>query len=130
GFADNPMVPLLYNARLDGPEFVEISLPVAAMQGASGDYKIRDRRWVTTLEKAFEPGSLSQLRGAIAVQGGGGGYLSNEISYRSIRLRNLMESTIPTGHIHTPRISSFDPETIDRIAAQVEEMLKLALPAI
>ncbi|MEX1237733.1 MAG: hypothetical protein WD994_05655, partial [Pseudomonadales bacterium] len=47
GFADNPMVPLLYNAPLDGPEFVEISLPVAAMQGASGDYKIRDRRWVT-----------------------------------------------------------------------------------
>jgi hypothetical protein len=85
---------------------------------------------VTTLEKSFEPSTLSQLRGAIAVEGGGGGYLSNEISYRSIRLRNLMGSTIPTGHIHTPRISRFDPDEIDKIATQVEQMLKLALPAI
>jgi pyrrolidone-carboxylate peptidase len=129
-FAGNPMVPLLYRAPLVGPEFVEISLPVAVMQGARGDYVIRDRHWVTTLEKSFEPSTLSQLRGAIAVEGGGGGYLSNEISYRSIRLRNLMGSTIPTGHIHTPRISRFDPDEIDKIATQVEQMLKLALPAI
>jgi pyrrolidone-carboxylate peptidase len=61
------------------------------------------------------------------VRGGGGGYLSNEISYRSIRLRNKLGSTIPTGHIHTPRMPAYDKAMLEKIAAQVTQMLRLAL---
>ena len=109
---------------------MQSSLPIAAMQKAVGDYPINDRRVVTTLEKTFAADSLEQLTWATAVRGGGGGYLSNEISYRSIRLRNKLGSTVPTGHIHTPRVPDFDKQVLKKIAAQVVEMLTLALPQI
>ena len=72
------------------------------MQTAPGAFAINDRRLVTTLDKTFSADNLEQLRWATAVRGGGGGYLSNEISFRSIRLRNQLGSGIPTGHLHTP----------------------------
>jgi pyrrolidone-carboxylate peptidase len=122
-----PVIPRLGMGPLDGPEFVEFSLPYAAMQQASGAYPINDRRLVTTLEKTFSAESLASLRWATAVRGGGGGYLSNEISYRSIRLRNKLGSTIPTGHIHTPRMPEYDKAMLEKIAAQVTQMLRLAL---
>jgi pyrrolidone-carboxylate peptidase len=122
-----PVIPRLGMAQLEGPEFVEFSLPYAAMQQASGAYPINDRRLVTTLEKTFSAESLASLRWATAVRGGGGGYLSNEISYRSIRLRNKLGSTIPTGHIHTPRMPEYDKAMLEKIAAQVTQMLRLAL---
>jgi pyrrolidone-carboxylate peptidase len=127
GSAVQPVIPRLGIGPLDGPEFVEFSLPYAAMQQASGAYPINDRRLVTTLEKTFSAESLASLRWATAVRGGGGGYLSNEISYRSIRLRNKLGSTIPTGHIHTPRMPEYDKAMLEKIAAQVTQMLRLAL---
>ena len=100
------------------------------MQKAKGPYKINDNHEVTTLEQTFSPGSLSALKSAVAVNGGGGGYLSNEISYRSIRLRNELNSFIPTGHIHTPRIAQFEPETEEKIVKQIKAMLEQSLPAL
>ena len=64
------------------------------------------------------------------MRGGGGGYLSNEISYRSIRLRNQLNSDIPTGHIHTPRIAQFEPETEAKIVKQIQTMLERSLVAL
>ena len=100
------------------------------MQRATGKYMINDRHQVTTLDGTFDADSLDQLRGATAVRGGGGGYLSNEISYRSIRLRNKLGSTIPTGHLHTPRMPDFDKAMLTAILAQVESMLRLSLTEI
>ena len=100
------------------------------MQQATGKYPINDRHLVTTLEGTFDAKSLDQLRWATAVRGGGGGYLSNEISYRSIRLRNKLGSTIPTGHLHTPRMPDFDKAMLEAIVAQVERMLRLSLSEI
>lgn len=125
-----PVISTLNNAPLPGPEFVEFSLPYAAMQKAKGDYQINDNRKVVTLEKAITAPSIHALAQAIAVSGSGGGYLSNEISYRSIRLRNQLASSIPTGHIHTPRIEQFEADTEAKIVAQIEQMLKLALSAL
>ena len=51
--------------------------------------------------------ALAALRGQTAVQGSGGGYLSNEISYRSIRLANELGVALPMGHIHTPKHRRF-----------------------
>jgi pyrrolidone-carboxylate peptidase len=130
----NPLVPSLLLAPLIGDEFVLFSLPYQAMMKAQGNYKINDHRGVTILVsgKAEDiiSNSLTELADKVSVQGGGGGYLSNEISYRSIVLRNRLGSTIPTGHIHTPRISDFDAEINRAIIAQIEAMLVQALAEI
>ncbi|MEH6394210.1 hypothetical protein [Pseudoalteromonas sp.] len=130
GTATAPLVPSLNDRPLPGSEFVQFSLPVSQMQQAQGQFKINDNHKVITLEKAFEAKTLAELEGAIAVKGGGGGYLSNEISYRSIRLRDELNSDIPTGHIHTPRIAQFDPATEAKIVQQIKAMLEQSLVAL
>lgn len=123
----NPIVPLLSKKPLSNKEFVLFSLPVKAMQRAKGPYKINDNKQVTTTTKTFSPQNISDLSGHIAVEGGGGGYLSNEISYRSILLRNKLSSAIPTGHIHTPRIQAFNEQVNKDIFLQIRSMLTEAL---
>nr|WP_244958602.1 hypothetical protein [Pseudoalteromonas fuliginea] len=100
------------------------------MQKAKGPYKVIDNHEVTTLEKTYKAGSYGELKNSIAVNGGGGGYLSNEIAYRSIRLRDVLNSSIPTGHIHTPRIQQFEPETEAKIVKQIKAMLEQSLVAL
>ncbi|MGY0216169.1 hypothetical protein ACWJJH_02150 [Endozoicomonadaceae bacterium StTr2] len=127
----DPIIPMLNQQPLPGPEFVEFSLPVTAMQQASGEYRINDNHQVTTLEDGeIEAASLAQLEGKTAVRGGGGGYLSNEISYRSIRLRNHLGSAIPTGHIHTPILRESTPVHAHPIIEQITGMLQRALPSL
>ncbi|WP_149982740.1 hypothetical protein [Pseudoalteromonas rhizosphaerae] len=127
GTAKAPLIPGLNDRTLPGSEFVQFSLPATQMQQAKGPFPINDNHKVVTLEKAFEPKTLAELKDAIAVKGGGGGYLSNEISYRSIRLRDQLNSDIPTGHIHTPRIAQFEPETEAKIVKQIQAMLEQSL---
>ena len=129
--AKNPIVPFLNGVKLQGPEFVEFSLPVAEMLQATGKYKINDNHKVQTLENDwFEAKSLAELEQQTSVNGGGGGYLSNEISYRSILLRNRYNPTLPVGHIHTPRIKDWDKEVVKEIVDQIEKMLTLSVNAI
>jgi len=130
GSKTSPVISKLYNRPLPGNEFVEFSLPVAAMQLAKGPFKIIDNNEITTLEKTFKANSLAELENQTAVSGSGGGYLSNEISYRSIRLRNQLKSDIPTGHIHTPRIKQYEPETEKKIYMQISAMLEQSLTVL
>ncbi|KHM49932.1 hypothetical protein PL71_05535 [Pseudoalteromonas distincta] len=130
GTQTNPVIPKLNGRPLPGNEFVKFSLPVTYMQKAKGPYKVIDNHEVTTLEKTYKAGSYGELKNSIAVNGGGGGYLSNEISYRSIRLRDALNSSIPTGHIHTPRIQQFEPETEAKIVKQIKTMLEQSLVAL
>lgn len=128
GNADNPVVPLLHGEPLAGPEFIAFSLPYQAMMQAEGRFQINDNRSVTTLEQGdFSAQSLAELADQTAVQGGGGGYLSNEISYRSLLLRDQLAPTLPVGHIHTPRIAAFEPKTTADIVAQIQQMIRLAV---
>ncbi|NQZ21809.1 MAG: hypothetical protein HRT53_07075 [Colwellia sp.] len=125
-----PLVPLLNGKPLTSPEFVEFSLPAAAMQKALGDYKINDNKNITTLSGKRTAESLGQLATETSVQGSGGGYLSNEVSYRSIMLRNKLNASLPVGHIHTPSIKAFEPETSKKIVEQIKQMLSLSLTEI
>lgn len=125
-----PLIPQLNNLPLQGPEFVEFSLPVDAMLKAKGVYKINDNHQVTTKEKTFKPENYAQLRNETSVQGSGGGYLSNEISYRSIIFKNKHRPTLPIGHIHTPRISAFQPDKTADIVAQIVSMLTYSITEI
>ncbi|WP_440875867.1 hypothetical protein [Thalassotalea sp. PLHSN55] len=125
--ATNPLVPMLGEQALKGDEFVEFSLPVQTMQSAQGAFKINDNHQVSTLTRQkFNASSLAQLQGQTSVEGSGGGYLSNEISYRSILLRNHYQPIMPVGHIHTPRIKGFDAATSAKIVKQIKNMLAKA----
>lgn len=130
GTKTSPVISQLHDRPLPGNEFVEFSLPVKAMQLANGPYKIIDNNKITTLDKTFKAKSITELKNQTAVSGSGGGYLSNEISYRSIRLRNQLKSDIPTGHIHTPRIQQFEPEVEKKIIMQINSMLEHSLIAL
>ena len=68
---------------LEGPEFLEFSLPGESMVRVGGEWPVRDNREVRTLRGPLTARSLADLRGEVAVGGSGGGYLSNEIAYRS-----------------------------------------------
>jgi hypothetical protein len=97
------------------------------MLGAEGLFDVRDNREVATLERGvFLAKDLVDLAGQTAVRGSGGGYLSNEISYRSIRLTNALGVSIPIGHIHTPRMEGYNPETLQAILDQVQQLILLA----
>ena len=90
---------------IDGPEFVEFSLPVERAIHVSGRYRVTDNRRVRTLQDGWiEARSLDQLADKVAVDGSGGGFLSNEIAYRVARLRDAHAPGLPVGHVHTPRV--------------------------
>lgn len=128
--AENPMVPSYNGKPLEGPEFVEFSLPAEVMVKASGKHKINDNHEVQTTERTYDAKSLAELAGKTSVQGSGGGYLSNEISYRTILLRNTYQPLLPVGHIHTPKYKEFDKSLVKSIVDQIQQMLTLATPKI
>lgn len=51
-------------------------------------------------------GSKPQAFQAKVLAGPGGAYLSNEVSYRTLRLLNAVGSAAPTFHVHTPALST------------------------
>ena len=124
GSKTKPLIP----SGIQGPEFVEFSLPAETMQEVSGYFKIRDNRTVTTLERGtMFVDNLNSLADQRSVEGSGGGYLSNEISYRTIR---IVAGRFPVGHIHTPRITPFDPGKMSKLVHQVTTMINVAIGAL
>lgn len=89
-----------------GPEFIRTTLPAAAVTAAvQTPYPVLLNPEVTEIpaggtapvDRADGP-----TPGSRAVAGGGGGYLSNEVAYRSNRLRAQVAPHLPGGHLHTP----------------------------
>ena len=120
-----PIVPELGGVELEGPEFLEFSLPAERMQSRVGRWPVRDNHEITTLEwGTLSAESLVSLADQIAVRGSGGGYLSNEIAYRALNVMRQADRVIPMGHIHTPRMTTFDPAFLDDVVQQVKGMLQ------
>ena len=116
--------------KLDGPEFLEFSLPAAAMTSASGRWPVRDNRVVCTLERGERPASsLAELAGETAVRGSGGGYLSNEIAYRALLLQRQLGGDFPLGHVHLPAVHGYDAEREGEMVDQMRRLLDRALRA-
>ena len=125
--ATHPIAPMLNNKTLNGPEFVEFSLPAKAMQTAQGRWKVNDNHTVTSQAKGtFSPSSIAELANEIAIKGSGGGYLSNEISYRAVLLKQQFNRSLPVGHIHTPKIKGYDAVTEAAILEQTIKMIEAA----
>lgn len=129
--ASNPLLPLLNGKPIDGPEFVEFSLPARELAEVQSPYPVIDNRQVRTLQDGqLTASSLAALDNKTAVAGSGGTYLSNEISYRSIVLSQRLNLSLPIGHIHLPRLAGYDEATLLSISSQLQAMLRRAIPAL
>jgi pyrrolidone-carboxylate peptidase len=123
-----------FEPLLDGPSFLEFSLPAEAMlRKLSADTRARvsDKRHVTTIEDgAVETSSLSSLASKHAISGSGGNFLSNEISYRALNLQSKLGASIPMGHIHVPRVLGYVESQVRRDFALFKEMLSVLVSLV
>ncbi|MCX5302084.1 MULTISPECIES: C15 family peptidase [Streptomyces] len=89
-----------------GPEFIRTTLPADAVTGSvQTPYPVLLNSDVTEIPAggtAPVDRTDGPTPGSRAVAGGGGGYLSNEVAYRSNRLRLELAPQLPGGHLHTP----------------------------
>ncbi|WP_051781583.1 MULTISPECIES: hypothetical protein [unclassified Streptomyces] len=124
-----------------GPEFIRTTLPAGAVTAAvQSPYPVLLNSDVTEIPAG---GTVPVDRtdgptpGSRAVAGGGGGYLSNEVAYRSNRLRAELAPRLPGGHLHTPVLTGLpaDPQQLtgaeferneSAIAAEVRAVLEHA----
>lgn len=89
-----------------GPEWLTSSLPMTKMAAtAVPPYRTR----VNTSVLEIPAGQTTPVRrpdgptaGSIASEGAGGGYLSNEVAYRNTLQRELLDPSMPAGHLHVP----------------------------
>lgn len=101
-----------------GPEFIRTTLPAAAVTGAvQTPYPVLLNSDVTEIPAggtAPVDRTDGPTPGSRAVAGGGGGYLSNEVAYRSNRLRAELAPHLPGGHLHTPVLTGLpaDPQLL------------------
>ena len=106
------------------PEFLEFTLPTEIFKDIRGPWKTRDNRSVATKARdEFEARSLNELEGEVCIRGSGGGFLSNEIAYRTRLLQLQMNKSFPLGHVHVPRISHFQPSEMLKMVRHTAEIL-------
>jgi pyrrolidone-carboxylate peptidase len=138
GSADNPGVtptaPGPPPGLPAGPEFLRGTLPASARRSLGRTRPLPSEVEITEIPAGSRtPVSTTTgpTRGSTAVEGSGGGYLSNEIFYRVGLLRLREGSSIPFGHLHVPFLSpnmrGFEAQR-DQIVRRVEEILTTVLP--
>ena len=116
--------------RLAGAEFLEFALPAAAMARASGRWQVRDNRSVETVERAaVVANSLAEIADCTAVAGSGGGFLSNEVAYRSLLLHQRLGCRFPLGHLHTPAVRGYDATMLADMLAQIRRIVAAGVAA-
>ncbi|MEM9102694.1 MAG: hypothetical protein AAGB12_10255 [Pseudomonadota bacterium] len=105
----NPIIPYIpYSPTF---EFLESSLPIAAIEPHQGQYQVDFNQSFVTIDGGAndttgEAVKLEDIINEISVSGSGGGYLSNEVSYRSLWLKEYLGSAVSVGHIHTPILTT------------------------
>ena len=132
--------PVVFPGVAPGPEFVRSTLPHARMLAADGQpFTVRRNPSVREIPAGSTVPTVrpdGPTEGSVAVEGSGGGYLSNEVAYRATLLRDLLGPGVPGGHVHTPvlamaagNITEITDPTFEKnradIAAQTELILRL-----
>lgn len=118
-----------------GPEFLRHSLPGAMLGAARGAVgrtaAIPEETEVLKLPSgAAQPRRMPTGPGpstGLAVEGSGGGFLSNEIFYRNSLLRTQTGSQVPTIHLHTPRLA---PDATDAARNALIDTIRKILHAM
>ena len=119
---------------LPGPEFIETSLPAVAIRAALGRHQplANELRFMQQGETAGEPQWQYTIpaESGNAVCGSGGGFLSNEIFYRTSLLRlHSRHRNLPMGHFHIPALADNNsPEQRTEIVNTVKKALIATLP--
>jgi hypothetical protein len=117
-----------------GPEFIRGTLPPSARRAlgrtapVAGESEIEE---IPAGQRESVRTTAGPTPGSTAVEGSGGGYLSNEIFYRVGLLRMAEGATIPFGHLHVPFLSpdmSGWERQRSQIVRQVEQILTATLP--
>ncbi|MFJ6795084.1 pyroglutamyl peptidase [Streptomyces sp. NPDC091268] len=106
-----------------GAEFLRTSLPTDAMTGVQTPYPVLLNTAVTEIpagEQYPVDREDGPTPGSRAVAGGGGGYLSNEVAYRSNRLRLELAPRLPGGHLHTPVLTGLPADQAQLTGADFE----------
>ncbi|MBB4944591.1 pyrrolidone-carboxylate peptidase [Kitasatospora gansuensis] len=115
-----------------GAEFIPTTLPGAAWEAAAqSPYPVLVNTEVTEIpagESAPVDRADGPTPGSRAVAGGGGGYLSNEVAYRSNRLRLELRPELPGGHLHTPVLTGL-PSDRGQLSGPVFEQNEVAITA-
>jgi pyrrolidone-carboxylate peptidase len=111
-------------------EFIETTLPYEKMINAgTGPFTVNFNRRFCEWPLGTTPGTGTPscrtdepTPGAVAAQGGGGDYLSNESMYRANRVRLGMGATgVFGGHLHTPVLGQpVDPSALTDTAFETE----------
>ncbi|MER6363541.1 pyroglutamyl peptidase [Kitasatospora sp. NPDC001527] len=112
-----------------GAEFIATSLPTGPMTAVQQPFPVKLNTTVTEIPAgASAPVDRADgpTPGSRAVAGGGGGYLSNEVAYRSNRLRLELAPQLPGGHLHTPVLTGL-PERTDQLTGPVFEQNEAAI---
>lgn len=132
-----------------GPEFLRTTLPAQAIRGALGrTVPLTSETEVDEIPAGgTQPVNLpagGPTAGSTSVEGSGGGFLSNEIFYRTALLRHQNprdpgQPALPVGHLHVPKLnlppgtaltsSSFEANR-QTVVDTVEAILKAALPTL
>ena len=119
-----------------GPEFLPTTLPPSARRALGRTRPNTEESEVVEIPA----GRTSPVRrptgptaGSTAVEGSGGGFLSNEIFYRASLLRSQTGSQIPVGHLHTPFLTPGLPNAAfealrTSIVNRVEQIITATLP--
>nr|WP_229918481.1 pyroglutamyl peptidase [Streptomyces gardneri] len=107
------------------PQWTSTTLPYAAITAAStGRFPVYDNTSVTELPAGADTPVVrpdGPTPGSAARAGGGGNYLSNEIAYRAMLLRDRLGlNRLPGGHVHTP-VLQFGPGNTDPATGAVTD---------
>lgn len=104
----SPTAPVVFPGVGPGPEFLRTSLPLDAMRAVGArPFPILVNPAVVEIPAGGsgpEPRPDGPTAGSIAVQGSGGGYLSNEVAYRNTLLLSGTAGAPVGGHVHTPEL--------------------------
>ncbi|MFF7858935.1 pyroglutamyl peptidase [Streptomyces sp. NPDC007904] len=96
------------------PQWTVTTLPVGALHDMSASpFPVRDHTEVVEWDAAgrYQKRENGPTEGSLAVEGGGGDYLSNEIAYRGTLLRDACNLHVPGGHVHTPVLGFAEDNT-------------------
>ncbi len=117
------------------PEFIRTTLPTAEMRKSLGRGPKATPEEANVTDTSSTSEHSPPATGALALEGSGGSFLSNEIFYRVALLRIHNNQTLPTGHLHVPALSASAGAAAlttarDSIVSTVEKLLIASIDKI
>jgi hypothetical protein len=135
----SPTAPIEAPGLGAGPEFLATNVPpntLKSMRGAVGrsapinaETEVKDLPPGATQPRTLPAGPGT--KSGQAVEGSGGGFLSNEIFYRNNLLRSSSGSKVPVIHLHTPMLKPGETDSLrNTLIETIRRILRAALSGI